>query len=592
MSQIYSKLLKILSENVVSGDLKIINFKSKLRIFLEYSTEQLNELLSYSKDQVSESIKAAMDGFSKEPSVNEKTLPVPKCGRLWISIVYAIIVLNADIVTDVDAKGYLIRRYGEKSLVFDAETLHACVEHAKVVNKINSSIGRKRKLPTIDEETQAKRAKLMSNHSVSYESQEEAGNDSSQAPGATNLNQNPPKSQNVEGSDTSPDTSRSVPSRKRNPPVRYEPNESPLDDYDDESGEEDDCEDEEESESTGRSGQEESSESSARESNSKEEESSEDKIKEELRAIGQFARVFLSLSSKDAIIRGAELCFKYLHSYSIRLVLPPKNEERVKSFQVKNELHAATFAVPVTISEESVESDSRHFSSEESDTNEKKRKRNNEKPQKSRKKKCSTTPGDKSLDGDNKSPVSQSPSPRDDGPNTTPSIHETSCKLFLKVAQPRYCLDTELFQLVTKKIESGASMEEIRLEFQAIDLIPESFVQCWYNPALIQCPTDKVLEGCVRSSSTLKKPCRRLVIAMKLQYFVLSTTVDAIRMQFDSESMANAVPNAQVTDLQATSNEKLLAYVTSNGYFKQLRDCGFVPNSLFEGKKQKESLRR
>jgi hypothetical protein len=79
---------------------------------------------------------------------------------------------------------------------------------------------------------------------------------------------------------------------------------------------------------------------------------------------------------------------------------------------------------------------------------------------------------------------------------------------------------------------------------------------------------------------------------MKLQYFVLSTTVDAIRMQFDSESMANAVPNAQVTDLQATSNEKLLAYVTSNGYFKQLRDCGFVPNSLFEGKKQKESLRR
>lgn len=298
MSQIYSKLLKILSENVVSGDLKIINFKSKLRIFLEYSTEQLNELLSYSKDQVSESIKAAMDGFSKEPSVNEKTLPVPKCGRLWISIVYAIIVLNADIVTDVDAKGYLIRRYGEKSLVFDAETLHACVEHAKVVNKINSSIGRKRKLPTIDEETQAKRAKLMSNHSVSYESQEEAGNDSSQAPGATNLNQNPPKSQNVEGSDTSPDTSRSVPSRKRNPPVRYEPNESPLDDYDDESGEEDDCEDEEESESTGRSGQEESSESSARESNSKEEESSEDKIKEELRAIGQFARVFLSLSSK------------------------------------------------------------------------------------------------------------------------------------------------------------------------------------------------------------------------------------------------------------------------------------------------------
>lgn len=193
-------------------------------------------------------------------------------------------------------------------------------------------------------------------------------------------------------------------------------------------------------------------------------------------------------------------------------MLPPKNEERVKSFQVKNELHAATFAVPVTISEESVESDSRHFSSEESDTNEKKRKRNNEKPQKSRKKKCSTTPGDKSLDGDNKSPVSQSPSPRDDGPNTTPSIHETSCKLFLKVAQPRYCLDTELFQLVTKKIESGASMEEIRLEFQAIDLIPESFVQCWYNPALIQCPTDKVLEGCVRSSSTLKKPCRRLVV--------------------------------------------------------------------------------
>ncbi len=63
-------------------------------------------------------------------------------------------------------------------------------------------------------------------------------------------------------------------------------------------------------------------------------------------------------------------------------------------------------------------------------------------------------------------------------------------------------------------------------------------------------------------------------------------------MQIDSDTMANAVPNALVTDIQVQSNDKLLDFITSNSFFKQLRDCGFVPNSVFEGDKKKESLRR
>lgn len=89
---------------------------------------------------------------------------------------------------------------------------------------------------------------------------------------------------------------------------------------------------------------------------------------------------------------------------------------------------------------------------------------------------------------------------------------ETSAKLFSKVIQPRYSLDVELFQIVTRKLEEGSSMEDIRLEIQAVDLIPESFVQCWYNPSLVQCPKEKLLENCVRTSSTFKKPSRRLVV--------------------------------------------------------------------------------
>lgn len=158
-SHIYSKLLKIISENVLSGDFKIRNFKTKLRIFLEYSSEQLNELLSFSKDQVNDGIKAAIDAFI-ESSHKDASLLVPKCGRLWISIVYAIIVLNKDIISESDAKDYLVQRYGEKSLVFDPETLQACMEHCRIASKINSTIGRKRKLPPSDQETQAKRAKV------------------------------------------------------------------------------------------------------------------------------------------------------------------------------------------------------------------------------------------------------------------------------------------------------------------------------------------------------------------------------------------------------------------------------------------------
>ncbi len=87
-----------------------------------------------------------------------------------------------------------------------------------------------------------------------------------------------------------------------------------------------------------------------------------DKVKTELKLIGKFARFFLSLTSRvsftrllllcglqigaDAIVRGTELCFKYFHSYGIKLVLPANNEERVKSFQVENELRKIIQRLP------------------------------------------------------------------------------------------------------------------------------------------------------------------------------------------------------------------------------------------------------
>ncbi len=159
-SKINPKLQKILSENVLSGDFKIKAFKTKLRNFLEYSTEQMNEMLPYSKDQVGASISQVISKSSAS-DFRELELPVPKCRRLWISIVYAVIVLNKEIFTDIDAKEHLVKRYGEKGLVFDPETLETCVDHAKVALKVTSSTCRKRKLSDSNPEAVAKRAKVI-----------------------------------------------------------------------------------------------------------------------------------------------------------------------------------------------------------------------------------------------------------------------------------------------------------------------------------------------------------------------------------------------------------------------------------------------
>ncbi len=55
-------------------------------------------------------------------------------------------------------------------------------------------------------------------------------------------------------------------------------------------------------------------------------------------------------------------------------------------------------------------------------------------------------------------------------------------------------------------------MKDIHFDMGSIELIPDSFVQCWYNPSLVQCSKDKLLESCVRRSSQYKKPSRRLAV--------------------------------------------------------------------------------
>jgi hypothetical protein len=77
-------------------------------------------------------------------------------------------------------------------------------------------------------------------------------------------------------------------------------------------------------------------------------------------------------------------------------------------------------------------------------------------------------------------------------------------------------VDSELFHVVTKKLEAGDKVDDIRMEIQSFDLVPESFVQCWYNPSLVQLSKDKILESCVRATSSLKKPGRRLTVSQEI----------------------------------------------------------------------------
>jgi hypothetical protein len=158
-SNICPKLRKLLSENVLSGEFKITNFKAKLKFFLEYSTDQLSELRVFSKTHVLESIKAVIKDASAT-DYQASDLPVPKTGRLWVSIVYAILVLNEHLSTELEAKDFLLKRYCDKGLVFDPDTLSICAEHGIVALKLGATIGRKRSLPEGDSETQSKRQRV------------------------------------------------------------------------------------------------------------------------------------------------------------------------------------------------------------------------------------------------------------------------------------------------------------------------------------------------------------------------------------------------------------------------------------------------
>jgi len=119
-----ASLLKLLQENVISGDFKLRGFQSKLKIFILFCVRHIKAL--------SEDIPVDFDGglavWIKKLSADQfSVMKVPKTKRLHLTGVYLSTVLNRRFVEEVELEEAIKERAGEK-VVFGEDTLRKSLE--------------------------------------------------------------------------------------------------------------------------------------------------------------------------------------------------------------------------------------------------------------------------------------------------------------------------------------------------------------------------------------------------------------------------------------------------------------------------------
>lgn len=111
---------KILQENVLSGDFKVAQFKSKLKEFLKFITATFS-FIGADKDQ--SFVDTTIDTIcSKLVASNFTKLKSPKASRLYLSVVYGSRVLGQEFSSNKVVRDHLTARYGS-NLVFATDTI-------------------------------------------------------------------------------------------------------------------------------------------------------------------------------------------------------------------------------------------------------------------------------------------------------------------------------------------------------------------------------------------------------------------------------------------------------------------------------------
>ncbi len=117
---ILKTLSKIISENVLSGDFKVANFKSKLKEFLKFVANTFSFLNPKENQPLID--KAVETACAKLVASKFDKIKLPKASRLYLAAVYAVRVLGQEFPSKEDIRTHLIARYGS-SLVFASDTM-------------------------------------------------------------------------------------------------------------------------------------------------------------------------------------------------------------------------------------------------------------------------------------------------------------------------------------------------------------------------------------------------------------------------------------------------------------------------------------
>ncbi len=113
-------LLKIIQENVLSGDFKVAKFKSNLKEFLKFVTATFS-FINADKDQ--SSVNTTIDAVcSKLVASSFSKLKSPKTSRVYLSVVYGSRVLGLQFSSQEEVREHLNKRYGP-NLVLATDTI-------------------------------------------------------------------------------------------------------------------------------------------------------------------------------------------------------------------------------------------------------------------------------------------------------------------------------------------------------------------------------------------------------------------------------------------------------------------------------------
>jgi hypothetical protein len=155
MSKLKTSLKKLLIGIVSSGDFEILNFKDKLKVYLDYVSGYFPSITDESEQLVSAAISSVIAEVEPSSFPRAEKMPLPKGNRLWLNMFYAHYMIEKDFSSQEQLLDWAKAAYPE--LEIPAEQSEFAYDAIKLYN----SRKRKRTFGDGDElEPKRKKAKV------------------------------------------------------------------------------------------------------------------------------------------------------------------------------------------------------------------------------------------------------------------------------------------------------------------------------------------------------------------------------------------------------------------------------------------------